>query len=156
MGTLYLVCNVLRRPYHDFKSATALRTLKSSRHLFEMYVCRLVNPLVSPSAQSLYRCGITTTYARCITERCNLTITMMVTMTMLMTVRRTKTMWMVMTIKLQSSVPFRISIYDKKVCSLLHATPKRGTNLTMGKLNSGHFMFYATAFFRRDELSKSI
>ena len=28
--------------------------------------------------------------------------------------------------------------------------------LTMGKLNSGHFMFYATAFFRKDELSKSI
>ena len=29
-------------------------------------------------------------------------------------------------------------------------------SLTMGKLNSGHFTFCATAFLRRDEISKSI
>ena len=31
-----------------------------------------------------------------------------------------------------------------------------GTAITMGKLNSGHFMFCATVFFRRDEILKSI
>ena len=48
-----------------------------------------------------------------------------------------------------------VIVYSIVSCLLIHISSYSHV-LTMGKLNSGHFMFCTTAFLRRDELSKSI
>ena len=50
--------------------------------------------------------------------------------------------------------------YDKSPAYLLFCSPDglvvEHSNLTMGKLNSGQLMFCTTAFFKSDEILKSI
>ena len=173
-GETYRLCFceiVNRRGYHIFRSKRVFTHLLGCRMSFWpilSFCCCNKIPVLSHTITIVTWSEITNNvfhFAKSLTAKTIMMTTVMTTTTSMTTYGPLKLpqakihyeaspIWIQLTLKLVlTSMAETCSCAQNVYLEILFPA---NIKLTMGKLNSGHFMFYATAFFRRDEISKSI